>query len=232
QIDQKQLSKALFPIGHLQKSQVRKIAKEQGLVTAEKRDSQGLCFVGKVKLPVFLQQQLEPKKGEIIEVDANSVIFKRNGEHSIEEHAMSYELEKAESQVAGEHDGAHYFTIGQRKGLGVGGKEEPLFVIGTDTKSNRLYVGQGDSHPGLYRKALKIKNEDVHWLRNDLKMRAGQKAEYSVRIRYRQKLQEASLHQKIDGLFIEFKVPQRGIARGQFAAWYLDDELIGSGVIA
>lgn len=232
QIDQKQLDHALFPIGHLQKSEVRKIAKEQELITAEKRDSQGLCFIGKVKLPVFLQQQLAPVKGDIIEVPADEAMFHRNGNTDLEGHAFAYELAEANGEVVGQHDGAHYFTIGQRKGLGVGGKVDPLFVIGTDTESNRIYVGQGDDHPGLYRMALKVLDHESHWLRQDLKLAIGEKASYLCRIRYRQPLQMATLHQKAEGLYIEFESPQRGIARGQFAAWYKEDELVGSGVIS
>jgi tRNA-specific 2-thiouridylase len=221
----------MFPIGHLQKSEVRKIAKEQDLITAEKRDSQGLCFVGKVKLPIFLQQQLQPKKGEIIELDPSSDIFSRIGGLRLEDHAMEFDLAHGEGKVAGSHDGAHYFTVGQRKGLGVGGKEEPLFVLGTDTETNKIFVGQGEHHPGLYRKALKIEISDVHWLRPDMELENGGSADYLVRIRYRQSLQKATLYHKDDGLYIDFESPQRGIARGQFAAWYLDQELIGSGVI-
>jgi tRNA-specific 2-thiouridylase len=232
QVNQEQLSKALFPIGHLQKPEVRRIAKEQDLVTAEKKDSQGLCFIGKVKLPVFLQQQLEPKEGDILELDAQDPIFQRNGIHSLEEHAADYELESGQGEAVGRHQGAHYFTVGQRKGLGVGGKEEPLFVIGTDTQSNKIYVGQGDAHPGLYRKALRITGEDIHWIRPDLRLSVGESRDYLCRIRYRQPLQEATLHQKEEGLYIEFNEAQRGIARGQFAAWYDGEECIGSGAIA
>ncbi|NNC83461.1 MAG: tRNA 2-thiouridine(34) synthase MnmA [Flavobacteriales bacterium] len=232
QVNQSQLARALFPIGHLQKSEVREIAKTQDLVTAEKKDSQGLCFVGKVKLPVFLQQQLEPKDGEIIEVAADDPILHRNGVHLVEEHAEAFKLDQSHGEVIGTHQGAHYFTIGQRKGLGVGGKVEPLFVIGTDTDQNRIYVGQGERHPGLYRKALRIAPEDIHWVRPDMRLDVGEKADYLCRIRYRQALQKATLIQKTEGLYIEFETPQRGIARGQFAAWYAGEELIGSGVIA
>ncbi len=232
QVNQEQLAHALFPIGHLQKSEVRRIAKEQELVTAEKRDSQGLCFIGKVKLPVFLQQQLAPLKGEIIELAADEPMFERNGSTDLEGHAEAFRLNEAQGEVVGQHDGAHYFTVGQRKGLGVGGKVEPLFVIGTDTETNRIYVGQGEEHPGLYRKALKVPTDEIHWIRPDLSLKEGETAEYLCRIRYRQPLQKAKLHQKNDGLYIEFDAAQRGIARGQFAAWYDKDELVGSGVIA
>jgi tRNA-specific 2-thiouridylase len=234
QINQDQLSKALFPIGHLQKSEVRRIAKEQELVTAEKRDSQGLCFVGKVKLPVFLQQQLAAKKGDIIEIP--KTFDNRHASHTDESESLSsitapYNFNRESGTKIGEHDGAHFFTVGQRKGLAVGGTPEPLFVIDTDTTDNLIYVGQGDAHPGLYRQGLKVLNEDVHWLREDKKLQNGEEADYDVRIRYRQALEKGKLHQREDGLYITFENAQRGVARGQFAAWYEGDELIGSGVI-
>lgn len=230
QVSQSQLSKALFPIGHLQKSEVRRIAKEQELITAEKRDSQGLCFIGKVKLPVFLQQSLEVKEGDIIEILSDEPLLSRNGQHSLEEHAAAYPFADISGEVVGQHQGAQFFTVGQRKGLGVGGKVEPLFVLGTDTNLNHIYVGQGDHHPGLYRQALKV-DADISWLQADRALAIGASADYLVRIRYRQPLVPATLHQKEDGLFISFSMPQRGIARGQFAAWYDGDELVGSGVI-
>lgn len=231
QLNQEQLSKALFPIGHLQKAEVRQIAKEQGLATAEKKDSQGLCFVGKISLPDFLQQKLQPKKGDIIEIpnDFEAYAVPKN---SLEEQAAAYVYKKSDGKKVGEHQGAHYFTIGQRKGLHVGGTPEPLFVIATDVNENIIYVGQSEEHKGLYRKALFIKNEDIHWLRNDVKLAENESKSFDVRIRYRQALQKATLHQKTNGLYIEFATPQRGITPGQFAAWYAGDELMGSGVIS
>ena len=225
-MNQEQLSKALFPIGDLKKTEVRALAKKIGLNTAEKKDSQGLCFIGKVKLPVFLQQQLKPKKGKVIEIDRNHETFKvHNNSHS------SYVLDSSMGKIVGEHEGAHYFTIGQRKGLNIGGTPLPLFIIGTNTQENIIYVGQGDDHPGLYRKGLTVKNDDVHWIREGLKLEIGESKNYQCRIRYRQALTEAKLIQNNDELLISFIKPQRGITPGQFVAWYKNDELIGSGVI-
>ncbi len=240
QLNQEQLSKALFPIGHLQKSEVRRIAKKNGLATAEKKDSQGLCFIGKVKLPVFLQQELEPKQGKVKEIARDSIYIKPLTEkygfgftdNELEEISSETNFKALSPETIGTHAGAHYFTVGQRKGLNIGGKKLPLFILGTDTKENILYVGQGEDHHGLYRNALKIKNEDVSWLRADMTLKEGEKKEYSVRIRYRQKLRKATLLKKTGGLYIVFPTPEKSIAKGQFAAWYIDDELIGSGAIS
>lgn len=225
QVNQEQLSKALFPIGELKKTEVRAIAKKIGLNTAEKKDSQGLCFIGKVKLPVFLQQQLKPKKGKVIEIDRIHETFKVHNQHG------SYALNSSMGKIVGEHEGAHYFTIGQRKGLNIGGTPLPLFIIGTDTAENIIYVGQGEDHPGLFRKGLTVKNEDIHWLSKDLTLQVGESEDYLCRIRYRQALTEAKLIQNNNELLISFNKPQRGITAGQFVAWYKNDELIGSGVI-
>jgi tRNA-uridine 2-sulfurtransferase len=230
QLTQEQLAKALFPIGHLQKAEVRQIAKEQGLVTAEKKDSQGLCFIGKVRLPDFLQQQLAPKTGNIIEIP-NDFPDYSTAKNTLEEQSAPYIYKETDGKKVGEHFGAHYFTIGQRKGLQVGGTPEPLFVIATDVTTNTIYVGQGEEHLGLYRKALFIQNSDVHFIRPDLKLNDGETAIYEVRIRYRQALQKATLHKKPNGLYISFETPQKGITSGQFAAWYSNGELIGSGAI-
>lgn len=237
QLTQEQLSKALFPIGHLEKSEVRRIAKEQNLVTAEKKDSQGLCFIGKVSLPDFLQQQLNPKTGDIIEIDKNNSIYKTNPPNfntiweKLDYESKGFSYTKNSGKIVGEHQGAHYFTKGQRKGLRVGGTPEPLFVLDTDVKENIIYTGQGDAHPGLLKKALFIQEEDIHWVREDLKLKAFETLEAMVRIRYRQKLQKAILHKAESGLYIEFEEKQKAITEGQFAVWYLQDELIGSGVI-
>ena len=226
QVNQEQLSKALFPIGDLKKTEVRALAKKIGLNTAEKKDSQGLCFIGKVKLPVFLQQQLKPKKGKVIEIDRNHETFKvQNNSYG------SYVLDSSMGKIVGEHEGAHYFTIGQRKGLNIGGTPLPLFIIGTNTQENIIYVGQGEDHPGLYRKGLTVKNDDVHWIREGLKLEIGESENYQCRIRYRQALTKAKLIQNNNELLISFNIPQRGITPGQFVAWYKNDELIGSGVI-
>ena len=230
QLNQQQLSKALFPIGNLQKPQVREIAKKIGLNTADKKDSQGLCFIGKVKLPVFLQQQLKPKEGNILEIENEHATF-IYPDNELKTLVKPFLLETQIGKVVGTHQGAHYFTVGQRKGLQVGGTPEALFVIGVDTTKNIVYTGQGTDHKGLYRKGLFVKNEEVHWVRPDLTMIIGDKRTYMGRIRYRQELQELTLHKKEEGLFIIFTEIQRGITPGQFVAWYDNDELLGSGVI-
>lgn len=232
QISEAQLSKALFPIGELLKPEVRRIAEEAGLVTASKKDSQGLCFIGKVRLPDFLQQQLKPKEGDIVEMPADSPIYAEISSEDPEALSRVPDYTAASGKKVGTHRGAHYFTIGQRKGLLVGGKEEPLFVIATDVLSNTIYVGMGEQHPGLNRKALFIPARDIHWLRPDQAMNAGEERRYVVRIRYRQPLQSATLIQRMEGLYIVFDGLQKGITPGQFAAWYDGDELLGSGVIA
>jgi len=239
QLSQAQLSRALFPIGDLQKSEVRAIAKELGLVTAEKKDSQGLCFVGKVRLPEFLQQQLAPKKGDIIQIpstwqgyqDKESSKLFECYEDELKYYAEKYHYSPTDGKVVGQHDGAHFFTIGQRKGLHVGGTVEPLFVIDTDTEKNIIYVGEGHAHPGLFRRTLFVKKEDIHWIRTDLALSLLQTMETMVRIRYRQPLQKATLYLNDSGLYIDFRTPQSAITSGQFAAWYIEDELIGSGEI-
>jgi tRNA-specific 2-thiouridylase len=235
QLTQSQLEKALFPIGELQKSEVRKIAAEQDLITADKKDSQGLCFIGKVKLPTFLQQQLLPKEGSIIELPEDLPIFDDYHELIESENyralADPFYYTPNMGKVVGTHQGAHYYTIGQRKGLGVGGTPLPLFVIGTNTETNTIYTGQGDQHPGLNRKALFIKKEEVHWIRNDFRLSQGEKSDYLVRIRYRQELIPATLYMEDEGLYILFSNTVSGISPGQFAAWYKKDELIGSGTI-
>ena len=239
QLNQAQLSKALFPIGELEKSEVRRIAREQELITADKKDSQGLCFIGKVRLPEFLQQKLRPKPGRIIEVPANAPIFERTlvaaGEEdsdNLELLAAPYSYEASLGKVVGQHSGAHYFTIGQRKGLSVGGTLLPLFVLATDTQENIVYVGQGDAHPGLHRPGLFVRTEETHWLREDLRLLPGDSARYQARIRYRQMLEDVILWQRVEGLYLLFDQPQKSIAAGQFAAWYQGEELVGSGVIA
>lgn len=231
QLNQAQLAKALFPIGHLQKSEVREIAKSIGLNTAEKKDSQGLCFIGKVKLPVFLQQQLKPKEGDIVELQDDLLEYAYSDD-SLKELCKTFKLSRDMGKVVGQHHGAHYFTIGQRKGLNVGGKPEPLFVVGTDTKENIVFVGQGDDHMALHRKGLLVLEEDIHWVREDLKLNLGQKRDYLGRVRYRQPLQKLTLHKEKEGLYITFDKKQRGITPGQFVAWYENTELIGSGVIS
>lgn len=232
QLTQKQLSKSLFPVGELLKPQVRDIARKLNLVTADKKDSQGLCFVGKVHLPDFLQQRLEQRRGKVIAIPPTSEVF-RNGFDSADLKNLSaaYSLAAANGEVIGEHKGAHYYTIGQRKGLNLGGNEKPLFVIGTDTTENIIYTGLGEDHPGLYRKGLFIENDNVHWVREDLSMAIGESRKYEARVRYRQSLVHCTLHRREEGLYIIFDALQKSITPGQFAAWYSDEELVGSGII-
>lgn len=232
QLTQEQLSYAMFPIGDLLKPEVRRIAEEQKLATAKRKDSQGICFVGKVDLPVFLQQKLATKEGNIHEILPHSPRFVKNCEQD-DYKALSepYRLTIRDGKKIGTHQGAHFYTIGQRKGLGIGGRKESLFVIGTDVKDNVIYVGEGDNHPGLYRKALHILNEDIHWVDPSHAMQIGERRRYMVRIRYRQPLQGAELIMDEDGLYILFDEPQRGITAGQFAAWYDGEVVKGSGVI-
>lgn len=237
QLSQKQLEKTLFPIGELTKPEVRDIAKKLDLITAEKKDSQGICFVGKVKLPDFLKQQLKPKDGDIVEIHRDSELYLNHSEDNLSlEDELKHlseriKYKKEDGNLVGQHQGAHFYTKGQRKGLGVGGKIEPLFVIETDVENNIVYTGQGHSHPGLLKKALFIQNSELHWVREDLKLEVGEELEVKARIRYRQPLQDARLYRVEDGLYIKFDRDQSAISEGQFAAWYIDEELIGSGVI-
>jgi len=238
QLSQQQLSKTLFPIGGLTKPEVRKIAADNNLITAEKKDSQGLCFIGKVRLPDFLQQKLKPKKGVIVEIPAQLPMYS-NGVSTFEskKEELAHYAEKpsyslSDGKVVGEHQGAHYFTIGQRKGLDVGGTPDPLFVIETDVTDNIIYTGQGKTHPGLLRRTLFVKDDELHWVRADLKLKLDDTMAVSARIRYRQPLQAATLYKVEGGLYVDFKEKQSAITEGQFVAWYVDDELIGSGVIS
>jgi tRNA-specific 2-thiouridylase len=269
QLNQKQLSKALFPIGDLLKPEVRRLAKEADLPSAEKKDSQGICFVGKVDLPTFLQQKLQSVEGDVVEVFPafyeDSAQFARIQElldkgtdlmdsellelsTPIDHSGIRFETEFYRSgkrhvkktrdkanpwgRRIGRHEGAQFYTIGQRKGLGIGGHASPLFVIATDIERNIIYVGEGETHPGLLRRCLRIAPDEIHWIRPDLAMQPGEERRYRVRIRYRQPLQDATLMMRENGLFILFDEPQRGITPGQFAVWYAPDgEMPGSGVI-
>ena len=304
QLTQEQLSKALFPIGDLVKPEVRRLAKEADLPSAEKKDSQGICFVGKVDLPVFLQQKLKSVEGDVVEVfDA---YFEQNGQYRFIKDTVaslledsskkpvlvteyisedksgtesglknSYSTEALKSlsdegflrlsqpvtyegikfetetyrsgkhhikktrykdnpygKIVGRHEGAQFYTIGQRKGLNIGGHKDSIFVIHTDIENNIIYVGEGHRHKGLSRLCLRISPEEIHWIRTDLRMAAGETRRCRVRIRYRQPLQDATLIMRNNGLFILFDAPQRGITAGQFAAWYSEEEeMLGSGVI-
>ena len=305
QLTQAQLRKALFPIGDLVKPEVRRLAKEADLPSAEKKDSQGICFVGKVDLPTFLKQKLASVEGDIVEIfDAwyadyslyqwqqsvldgllrEGVALERTVRYAPEEKVLTtdgkplgdspfdeskvaaltdgelarlatplhyeirFETETYRSGkkhvkktrikanpygvIAGKHEGAQFYTIGQRKGLGVGGHAEPVFVIDTDTQANVVYVGEGHNHKGLSRFCLRIDPSEIHWIREDIPMAIGEMRRYRVRIRYRQPLQGATLLRRENGLFILFDTPQRGISPGQFAVWYDGQEMVGSGVIA
>ena len=238
QLNQDQLSKSLFPIGNLTKPEVREIAREMGLVTADKKDSQGLCFIGKVSLPTFLQQQLEPKEGEIVEIFKDFDAFHQETPdfssklEELEFLSKKIHYEKSDGKVIGKHQGAHYFTVGQSKGLGIGGHAESCFLISRDIDKNIVFVGEGRNFPGLFRSALKIENSEVHLVREDLRLQNGESMKVKARIRYRQPLEEATLYQFEEGLYIEFENPQSAIAEGQFAAWYDGEELLGSGVIS
>jgi tRNA-uridine 2-sulfurtransferase len=238
QLSQEQLAKSLFPIGELTKPEVRKIALELDLVTAEKKDSQGLCFIGKVRLPEFLQQKLQPKDGLIFQIDKDNPVYTLEKETNLSvEESLSFDAKKIAytpemGKVVGKHQGAHYFTIGQRKGLNVGGTTDPLFIISTNVVTNSIYTGLSSQHPGLFRKALFIEKSEVHWIRTDLALANGETMEVMARIRYRQPLQKTTLHQFESGMYVSFDEPQSAITEGQFVAWYLGDELVGSGVIA
>lgn len=238
QLSQEQLAKTLFPIGDLLKPEVRKIAAENDLITADKKDSQGLCFIGKVRLPDFLQQKLKPKQGVIVEVSSALEQYNKvlpafvSKEEELSYHATKPVYNVADGKVVGEHQGAHYFTKGQRKGLAVGGTKEPLFVIETDVNENVIYTGQGKNHPGLFRRTLFVSNEELHWVRTDMALQVDETMEVMARIRYRQALQKATLYKVDAGLYVDFEEEQSAMAEGQFVAWHIGDELIGSGVIS
>jgi tRNA-uridine 2-sulfurtransferase len=238
QLSQEQLSKSLFPIGELTKPEVREIATKLDLITADKKDSQGLCFIGKVRLPEFLQQKLQPKEGIIIEINNDDQVYKQvipsfdSIEEKLKFESKNIDYNESMGKIVGKHQGAHYFTNGQRKGLNVGGTKEGLFVLQTNVQTNTIYTGQGASHNGLFKKSLYISNSEVHFIRQDLALKSGETMQVSARIRYRQPLQLATLHQFENGMFVEFQEPQSAITEGQFVAFYVDDELIGSGVIS
>ncbi|WP_233900858.1 tRNA 2-thiouridine(34) synthase MnmA [Tenacibaculum piscium] len=238
QLSQKQLEKAMFPIGELTKPEVREIAQKADLITADKKDSQGLCFIGKVRLPDFLQQKLQPKEGVIVQVPASFEPYNRetpsfeNKEAELAYFATKFSYKKESGKTVGKHQGAHYFTKGQRKGLNVGGIKEALYVIETDVHENIIYTGEGKNHAGLYRNVLFVSNEELHWIRQDLALKTGETMQVEARIRYRQKLEKATLHKVESGLYVEFENKQSAIQEGQFVAWYINEELLGSGVIS
>jgi len=239
QLSQEQLSKSIFPIGHLLKSQVRRLAADAGLPSADKKDSQGICFVGKVDLPLFLQQKLAVKEGPVVEIFPDHYAHRpqKKNPYTLDlpeeliTNLLPYHYTIHSGKKIGTHQGAHFYTIGQRKGLHIGGHVSPLFVIATDVTENVVYVGEGETHPGLYKQALFIEAKDMHWIAPELALNMGEQRDYQVRIRYRQPLQKATLHRIPQGLLVNFQEAQRGITPGQFAAWYSGEELIGSGAI-
>ena len=233
QLTQEQLRYALFPIGELTKPEVRAIAEQQKLATAKRKDSQGICFVGKVDLPVFLQQKLAARKGNIHEILPTWAKYERyNSDTTLEGMVKPYSYTVRDGKKIGEHNGAHFYTIGQRKGLGIGGRKQSLFIIGTDVATNTIYVGEGDAHPGLHRRGLKVEPTELHWIEPTEALKVGESRRFEVRIRYRQPLQAATMYMQQDGAYIIFDTPQRGIAAGQFVAWYDGDRVVGSGVIS
>ena len=233
QLSQEQLSRALFPVGGLLKSEVRRIAEQHRLATAKRKDSQGICFVGKVDLPVFLQQRLAARQGNVHEILPSWPGYARPADpDDLEALARPYRYTVRDGKKIGTHNGAHFYTIGQRKGLGIGGRKESLFILTTDVRENVIYVGEGDAHPGLYRSALRMLPTEVHWIDPARRLAPGESGRFFARIRYRQPLQGAELVIRPEGAYLLFDEPQRGITPGQFAAWYDGDELVGSGVIA
>ena len=238
QLSQEQLTKALFPIGELTKPEVREIAKKADLITAEKKDSQGLCFIGKVRLPEFLQQKLQPKEGVIVTIPSDFEQYTKsapkfeNKEAELAYFSTKFSYKKEDGKVVGKHQGAHYFTKGQRKGLNVGGTKEGLYVIETDVVENVIYAGEGKGHKGLFRNVLFVANEEIHWIREDLALKSGETMQVDARIRYRQALDNATLYKVESGLYVEFENKQSAIQEGQFVAWYQNEELLGSGVIS
>ena len=238
QLSQGQLAKALFPIGEFTKPEVRAIAAKLDLITADKRDSQGLCFIGKVRLPEFLQQKLQPKEGFTYEIEASNEIYSlpkpifdtKQEQLQFDSRCIDYAPEMG--NVLGKHQGAHYFTNGQRKGLNIGGTKDGLFVLATNVLTNSIYTGQTANHPGLFRKVLFIEPSEIHWIREDLRLNNEETMIVMARIRYRQPLQKAILYQFEKGMYIEFEEAQSAITSGQFVAWNIKDELVGSGVIA
>ena len=230
QLNQFQLSKTIFPIGGLVKNNVRKIAKENEIITAAKKDSQGLCFIGKVKLPDFLQQKLKSKRGDVILIKNSHEIFSSNeAVNNYNNLSESYNYHKSDGELVGNHDGAHYFTIGQRKGISIGGRKKPLYVLKTDVKENIVYVGEGSDHPGLFRSALKVSKKKIHFINDDKAILNND--DLKARIRYRQALQKVSVIEENFFYHFIFQEPQKSITSGQFIAIYSNYELICSGII-
>ena len=229
QLNQFQLSKTIFPIGKINKKDVRIIAKKNNLVTADKKDSQGLCFIGKVKLPDFLQQSLKPKNGNVVLIDKyfnGYKLYSNTKEINITSQKIQYK--KSDGEIIGHHNGAHFYTIGQRKGLSIGGRVKPLYVLSTDVVNNIIYVGEGSDHPGLFRSSLKVPTSKMHFISDPKKIEV---KNLKARIRYRQALQDVSFTKNSENYYFNFKNLQKAITSGQFIALYDNEELICSGVI-
>ncbi|MFR9620751.1 MAG: tRNA 2-thiouridine(34) synthase MnmA [Rikenellaceae bacterium] len=234
QLSQSQLSRALFPIGDMVKGEVRRVAEEQGLATAQRKDSQGICFVGKVDLPEFLQQKLSKRVGNVHEIKSSwpkYAAYDAVASDDLESLSRPFGYTVRDGKKIGTHNGAYFYTIGQRKGLGIGGRKESLYIIGTDVEANVIYVGEGDSHPGLLRRALLILPHELHWVNPERALMEGVSERFLIRIRYRQPLQGGELRVAANGFYVLFDEPQRSIAAGQFVAFYDGDELVASGVI-
>ena len=229
QLNQFQLSKTIFPIGKINKKDVRIIAKKNNLVTADKKDSQGLCFIGKVKLPDFLQQSLKPKNGNVVLIDKSYCGYKSySNTEGIKITSKKIKYNKSDGEIIGHHNGAHFYTIGQRKGLSIGGRVKPLYVLSTDVVNNIIYVGEGSDHPGLFRSSLKVPISKMHFISDPKKIEV---KNLKARIRYRQALQDVSFTKNSENYYFNFKNPQKAITSGQFIALYDNEELICSGVI-
>ncbi|MCQ2251824.1 MAG: tRNA 2-thiouridine(34) synthase MnmA [Bacteroidales bacterium] len=234
QMSQSQLKNVLFPVGEIIKPEVRRIAAEINLACAKRKDSQGICFVGKVDLPVFLQQKLKSVEGNIVEMTTDAFVYRRRNDSPDDYRALSkpYVYTEDDGFIIGKHIGAQYYTVGQRKGLNIGGHVNSTYVLATDINTNTIYIGEGDDHVGLFRKALYIRNDEIHYIRPDKALQVGERRRYKVRIRYRQPLQDAEVIREPEGVYILFDEAQKSITPGQFAAWYEADELLGSGPIA
>ena len=223
------MSKTIFPIGKINKKDVRIIAKKNNLVTADKKDSQGLCFIGKVKLPDFLQQSLKPKNGNVVLIDKSYYGYKSySNPKGIKITSKKIKYNKSDGEIIGHHNGAHFYTIGQRKGLSIGGRVKPLYVLSTDVVNNIIYVGEGSDHPGLFRSSLKVPISKMHFISDPKKIEV---KNLKARIRYRQALQDVSFTKNSENYYFNFKNPQKAITSGQFIALYDNEELICSGVI-
>ncbi|HZX21802.1 MAG TPA: tRNA 2-thiouridine(34) synthase MnmA [Clostridia bacterium] len=202
QLNQYQLSKTMFPVGHLLKNEIRRIAKDNNLVTADKRDSTGICFIGERNFKEFLSNYLPAQPGKMM---------------------------TPEGEVKGKHDGLMFYTLGQRKGLGIGGAGtgEPWFVADKDIEKNILYVVQGENHPDLYSCGLTA--IDLHWISKKPKPST---FECTAKFRYRQKDQEVGVHiEGEDTCRVVFENPQKAVTPGQFVVFYDGKVCLGGATI-